>query len=119
MNCSTPGFPVHHQLSEFTQTHVHRVSDAIRHLILCRPLLLPSIFPSISVLEEVAANPTIELPELTQTWEIGSWRARQSLVHQDPGERNSDLTEDYVGVQESLAGPWVGGGLLQGWGHGL
>ena len=30
MNCSTPGLPVHHQLPEFTQTHVHRVSDAIQ-----------------------------------------------------------------------------------------
>ena len=29
MNCSMPGLPVHHQLPEFTQTHVHRVSDAI------------------------------------------------------------------------------------------
>ena len=28
MNCSTPGLPVHHQLQAFTQTHVHRVSDA-------------------------------------------------------------------------------------------
>ena len=50
MDRSTPGFPVHHQLPEFTQTHVNRVSDAISHLILCRPLLLPpSIFPSITV----------------------------------------------------------------------
>ena len=30
MNCSMPGLPVHHQLPEFTQTHVHRVSDAIQ-----------------------------------------------------------------------------------------
>ena len=30
MNSSTPGLPVHHQLPEFTQTHVHRVSDAIQ-----------------------------------------------------------------------------------------
>ena len=30
MDCSMPGFPVHLQLPEFTQTHVHRVSDAIR-----------------------------------------------------------------------------------------
>ena len=30
MNCSTPGLPVHHQLQEFTQTHIHRVSDAIQ-----------------------------------------------------------------------------------------
>ena len=29
MNCSMPGLPVHHQLPEFTQTHVHRVDDAI------------------------------------------------------------------------------------------
>ena len=30
MDCSTPGFPVHHQLPEFTQTHVHWVGDAIQ-----------------------------------------------------------------------------------------
>ena len=36
MDCSTPGFPVHHQLPELTQTHVHRVSDAIH---LSHPLL--------------------------------------------------------------------------------
>ena len=30
MNRSTPGLPVHHQLPEFTQTHVHRVGDAIK-----------------------------------------------------------------------------------------
>ena len=41
MDHSTPGLPVHHQLLEFTQTHVHRVGDATQHLILCRPLLLP------------------------------------------------------------------------------
>ena len=29
-NCSTPGLPVHHQLPEFTQTHIHRVCDAIQ-----------------------------------------------------------------------------------------
>ena len=50
MNRSMPGFPVYHQLPEFTQTHVHRVGDAIQHLILCRPLLLlPPIPPSIRV----------------------------------------------------------------------
>ena len=30
MDCSTPGFPVHHQLPELAQTHVHRVGDAIK-----------------------------------------------------------------------------------------
>ena len=39
-NCSTPGLPVHHQLTEFTQTHVHRVGDAIQPSHLCHPLLL-------------------------------------------------------------------------------
>ena len=47
MDCSIPGLPVYHQLPEFTQTHVHWVSDAILTFILCCPLLLlPSIFPS-------------------------------------------------------------------------
>ena len=47
MDCSMPGFPVHHQLSEPTQTHVHRVSDAIQP---SHPLWSPpSIFPSIRV----------------------------------------------------------------------
>ena len=39
MDCSTPGFPVHHQLLEPTQTHVHHVSDAIHP---SPPLLSPS-----------------------------------------------------------------------------
>ena len=56
MNHSTPGLPVHHLLPEFTQTHVHRASDAIKpvmpssHFILGHPLLLlPPISPSIRV----------------------------------------------------------------------
>ena len=51
MNCSTPGLPVHHQLPEFTQTHV--LSSQWyhpSHLILCHPLfLLPQIPPSIRI----------------------------------------------------------------------
>ena len=39
MNCSTPGLPIHHQLLESTQTHVHCVSDAIHS---SHPLLSPS-----------------------------------------------------------------------------
>ena len=39
VNHSTPGLPVHHQLREFTQTHVHQVSDAIQP---SHPLLSPS-----------------------------------------------------------------------------
>ena len=50
MNRSTPGLPVHHQLLEFTQTHVHWISDAIQpfHPLLSL-LLLPPIPPSIRV----------------------------------------------------------------------
>ena len=39
MNGITPGLPVHHQLPEFTQTHVHRVNDAIQQ---SHPTLSPS-----------------------------------------------------------------------------
>ena len=50
MNSSTPGLPVHHQLPEFTQTHVHRVSDAIQPSHpLSSPSLLPPNPPSIRV----------------------------------------------------------------------
>ena len=44
MNCSTPGLPVHHQLPEFTQTHVHRDSDALQP---SHPLSSPSPPPPI------------------------------------------------------------------------
>ena len=47
MDCSTPGLPVYHKLPELTQTSIESVMPS-NHLILCRPLLLPSsIFPSI------------------------------------------------------------------------
>ena len=39
MDCSTPGFPLHHQLPELTQIHVHLVSDAIQP---SHPLSSPS-----------------------------------------------------------------------------
>ena len=59
MNCSSPGLPVHHQLPQSTQTHVHWVIGwwlLSNHLILCRPLLLlPSIFSSIRVFSNESA----------------------------------------------------------------
>ena len=45
MDCSTPGFPVHHQLPEPIQTHVHQAGDAIQ---LFYPLLSPSLSSSLS-----------------------------------------------------------------------
>ena len=55
-DCSTPGLPVHHQLPESTQTHVHWVGDAIQPSHpLSSLLLLPSIFPSIRVFSNESA----------------------------------------------------------------
>ena len=56
MNCNTPGLPVHHQLPEFTQTHILRVSDAIQPshpvitLSFCPQFLPASVFSNESVL---------------------------------------------------------------------
>ena len=58
MGCSTPGFLVHHQLLELTQTHVHWVGNAIQpSLPLSFPLLLPAIFPSIGVFSNESVLP--------------------------------------------------------------
>ena len=82
MDCSMPGLPVHHQLPEFTQTHVHWVGDAI-HLILFNPLLLlPSVFPSIRVFsnesvfhirwQKISASASV-LPMNIQDWFPLGW----------------------------------------------
>ena len=56
MDCSTPGFPVLHQLLELAQTHAHPVADAIQPSHPLRPLLLlPSIFPNIKVFTNESA----------------------------------------------------------------
>ena len=56
MDCSTPGFPVCHQLPEFTQTHVHRVNDDIQPSHPLSHLLHPpSIFPSIRIFSNESA----------------------------------------------------------------
>ena len=62
MNRSTPGLPVHHQLPEFTQNHVHQVCDAIQpsHPLLSPSLPVPSpsqhqgLFQRVNSLHEVA-----------------------------------------------------------------
>ena len=56
MDCSRPGLPVHHQLLEITQTHVHRVGDAIQSSHpLSSPSLPTSVFPSIRVFSSESA----------------------------------------------------------------
>ena len=49
MDCSTPGLPVRHQLPEPLKLMSIELVMPSNHLILCRPLLLPSVFPSIRV----------------------------------------------------------------------
>ena len=46
------------------------------------------------LLEEVAINPTTELPELTQDWEIDSWRAQTEPCAPGPWRKSSDPTRD-------------------------
>ena len=85
MNHSTPGLPVHHQLPEFTQTHVHRVSDAIQpsHPVVpftsC-PQSLPAsesfpmsqLFPWGGQSTGVSALASV-LPMNTQDWSLLEW----------------------------------------------
>ena len=76
-----------------------------------------------TLLEEVTVNPTIELPELKQDWRyrllVGH---RQNFVHTRTQEKGAVTPKEIdpdlpMSVQESPAEPWVGGGLLQGWGY--
>ena len=70
MGCSTLGFPVHHQLLEFAQTHVHRVRDAIQPshpLPSPSPLLLPSILPRIRVFSQADSLPLCHLGNQSTT----------------------------------------------------
>ena len=76
MNRRTPGLPVHHQLPEFTQTHVHRVGDAIQP---SHPLLSPSpstpnpsqhqgLFQWVNSLHEVAKVLQFQLQHQSFQW---------------------------------------------------
>ena len=56
LDCRMPGFPVHHQLPELTQTHVHWVDDAIQPSHLLSPASSPALyFPSIRVFSNESA----------------------------------------------------------------
>ena len=76
MNHSTPGLPVHHQLPEFTQTHVHRVSDAIQPSHPLSSLSPPalhlsqhqSLFKWVSSLHQVAKVLEFQLQHQSFQW---------------------------------------------------
>ena len=92
VNCSTPGLPVHHQLLEFTQTHMHWVSVAIQP---SRPLSSPSppalnpsqhqgLFTWVSSLHQVAkvlrvSASALILPMNSQDWSPLGWTGWISL----------------------------------------
>ena len=88
MNCSMPGLPVYHQLLEFTQTHVHRVGDAIQP---SHPLLSPSppvpIHPSIRVF----SNESTLRMRWPKYWSF-SFSIRLSKEHLDSILKNRDIT---------------------------
>ena len=71
MDCSTPGFPVHHQLAELAQTHVHRVSDAIQP---SHPVLSPSppafnLFQHQGLLQQVSSSDQLEVQLQPQSFQ--------------------------------------------------
>ena len=87
MNCSMPGFPVHHQLPELTQTHVHRVGDTIQQ---SNPLSSPSppafnlfqhqgLFQWVSSSHQVAKVLEFHLPMNIQDWFPLGWTGWISL----------------------------------------
>ena len=97
-----PGFPVHHQLLEFAQTHSIESVMPSNHLILCRPLLiLPSIFPSIRVFSKD--------PVLRISWPK-YWRFSFSI---SPSNEYSGLISFRTDWFDLLAGQGILKSLLQ------
>ena len=61
LDCSSPGLPVHHQLLEFTQTHVHRVMTC--HPMWCHPIISSSIVPFSSCLQSFPALGSFQMSQ--------------------------------------------------------
>jgi len=97
LNRSTPGLPVHHQLLEFTQTHVHRVSDAIQPF---RPLSSPSppapnpsqhqgLFQWVSSSHQVARVLEFQLQQQSLQWTPRTDLLQDGLVESPCSPRDS------------------------------
>ena len=129
MNRSTPGLPVHHQLLESTQTHVHWVGDAIQPSVVpfssspqsflaSRSFQMSQIFTSGGQSIVVSASASV-LPMKTQDWFPLGWAGWISLQSQltlcTPGPRNPTKTETELCVSISCGGMGHSG-LPQEWG---
>ena len=78
MDCSTPGFPVHHHFPDFAQTHVHWVGDPIQP---CHPLLPPS-HPALN-LSTVEFKPVVTVSVyIWLCWKIKNLHDSKGKVHQ-------------------------------------
>ena len=117
MNCSTPGLPVHHQLPEFTQTHVHRVGDAIQPSHpLSSPFPLPAILPASGFFpmswlfasggQSIGASASASiLPMNIQDWFTLGWAGWISLQSKGLSRVFSNTTvqkHQFFGAQPSL-----------------
>ena len=112
MNCRTPGLPVHHHLLEFTQTHVHRVRDAIQP---SHPQSSPSppapnpsqhqsFFPMSQLFtwggQSTGASALASfLPKKSQGWSPSEWTGWISLQSRDPQE--SSPTPQFKSINSS------------------
>ena len=122
MNRSTPGLPVQHQLPEFTETHVHRVSDAIQP---SHPLLSPSppapnpsqhhsLFQWVNSSHEVAKDAAVHGVTKSRTW-LSDWTELirylkvakildlKCFHHKKKKEREREREKVRNGAQESEA----------------
>ena len=113
MDCSMPGFPVHHQLLELAQTHVHRVGDAIQP---SHPLLSPSpsalnlcqhqgLFQRVSSSHEIAKVSELQLQHQSFQRMFGTdwlyyWLVWSSWSLRDP--RESFPTPQFKSINSSV-----------------
>ena len=107
MDFSTPGFPVHHQLPEFTQTHVHWVSDAIQPSHLLSLLSPPSfdlsqhqgLFKWVSSSHMVTKVLELQLQHQSYRWLTNTWKDVQhcSLLEKCKSKLQWDITSHWSG----------------------
>ena len=96
MDCSMPGLPVPYHLPEFAQVHVHCIGDAINHLILWHPLLLPPIllFEASSYWRDL--NSKMMEPTGTLVPEFCSKKTKYGIAFKDLEIRQMRFCEDHL-----------------------